>query len=157
MELRIEKAAKGDLVEILALQKLAFRQAAEVYGDLNLPPLRQTLEGIEEEFERRCFLKALADGALIGSVRAHEEEGVCYIGRLMVDPSFQDRGIGRRLMAAIEARFPGARRFEVFTGFRDEKNLYFYRKLGYRKLREQKVNDALSLVFMEKKRNIVSP
>ncbi|WP_198936769.1 GNAT family N-acetyltransferase [Domibacillus epiphyticus] len=33
-------------------------------------------------------------GKIIGSVRAYEKEGICYIGKLMVQPAYQNKGLG---------------------------------------------------------------
>ena len=41
-----------DSLEILDLQKLAYRMEAERYNDYSLPPLTQTLEGIGHDFAR---------------------------------------------------------------------------------------------------------
>jgi hypothetical protein len=59
-------------------------------------------------------------------------------------------GIGRKLMAEIETVFPTAKRFELFTGHKSERNLYLYRKLGYEIFKQQPVNEKLSFVFLEK-------
>jgi ribosomal protein S18 acetylase RimI-like enzyme len=83
-------------------------------------------------------------------VRAREADGTCHIGRLIVTPELQGRGIGTRLLRAIEARFPGARRFELFTGSRSAANLRLYERLGFRRCREQTLSPAVTLVFMEK-------
>jgi ribosomal protein S18 acetylase RimI-like enzyme len=147
----IVEARKEDLPEILSLQKQAFREAVERYKDPNLPPLRQSLPEIEREFSRGRFLVALVDGKIVGSVRANEQDGTCYVGKLVVDPNFQNQGIGTRLMEAIEASFPQTPRIKIFTGFRDEKNLYLYKKLGYCVVGEGK-SDTLNLVYMKKNR-----
>ncbi|MBT8354522.1 MAG: GNAT family N-acetyltransferase [Desulfofustis sp.] len=77
------------------------------------------------------ILKAMSDGRIVGSVRAYAKEGVCHIGRLVVEPTYQNKGLGSRLLNAIEARFPAATRFELFTGERSKKSLYLYHKAGY--------------------------
>jgi GNAT superfamily N-acetyltransferase len=87
---------------------------------------------------------------IVGSVRAFEKDGSCYIGRLIVHPGYQNKGIGKKLMKAIEKCFEGVR-FELFTGHLDEKNLTFYEKLSYKKFREEKINDDLRFVYFEKK------
>jgi hypothetical protein len=53
-------------------------------------------------------------------------------------------------MSAIEQRFPTAQRFELFTGTKSERNLYFYHKLGYRPFREEALNETVTLVYLEK-------
>jgi ribosomal protein S18 acetylase RimI-like enzyme len=151
MNLVIERAAGSDAEEILALQKLAYRSEAEIYNDFKIPPMVQTLEGIEKDFESQLFLKALLDGRIIGSVRAYSKEGTCYIGRLIVHPDFQNRGVGTKLMNEIEGIFNTCKRFELFTGDRSERNLYLYQKLGYKIFKTAKITDQTTIVYLEKK------
>jgi ribosomal protein S18 acetylase RimI-like enzyme len=147
----IEKATVSDAEELLALRKLAYRSEAEIYNDFRLPPLVQTLESMEEDFKNQLFLKALMDGRIIGSVRAYSKEGTCYIGRLVVHPDFQNRGIGTRLMNEIEKIFNSCKRFELFTGDKSERNLRLYQKRGYRIFKTAKMTDRTNIVFLEKK------
>ena len=149
--MEIERAMISDAEEILSLQKLAYRSEAEIYNDFNIPPLVQTLESIEKDFENQYFLKAVMDGKIIGSVRAYTKEGTCYIGRLIVHPDFQNRGIGTDLMNEIERIFNTCRRFELFTGDKNERNLYLYQKLGYKIFKKAKITDQTNIVFLEKK------
>ena len=151
LNILVERATLSDAEEILALQKLAYRSEAEIYNDFNIPPMVQTLESIEKDFENQLFLKALMDGRIIGSVRAYSKEGACYIGRLIVHPDFQNRGIGTRLMNEIERIFNNCRRFELFTGDRSERNLYLYQKLGYRIFKRAQITDQTTIVYLEKK------
>jgi ribosomal protein S18 acetylase RimI-like enzyme len=149
-ELQIEQASVADAEAILALQKLAYRSEAAIYDDFEIPPLCQTLAEMQQDISRQLVLKATLGGRIVGSVRGHEREGTCHIGRLIVDPACQNRGIGRRLMAAIEERFRGVRRYELFTGHRSERNLALYRKLGYLAFRSEAASDRLCIVYLEK-------
>jgi ribosomal protein S18 acetylase RimI-like enzyme len=146
----IEMAVIGDAEVILSLQKLAYRSEAEIYDDFTIPPLTQTLEEIKKDFENQVFLKAVTDGRIIGSVKAFVKEGTCYVGRLIVHPDFQDRGIGTRLMGRIEEVFKEAQRFEIFTGHKSERNLHLYEKLGYQRFKTVKANEKLTIVYLEK-------
>jgi indole-3-glycerol phosphate synthase len=153
----IERATIGDAQAILNLQKQAFQSEAERYQDWTMSPLTQTLEELACEFEMQRFLKAVSNGELVGSVRAHLEQETCYIGRLIVHPHWQNRGIGSMLMAFIESCFGNARRYELFTGARSERTLHLYHKLGYRSFRSEKLNEQVTLVFLEKQNPTVGP
>ena len=150
-DMLIERAAISDAEEILALQKLAYKSEAEIYNDFNIPPMVQTLESMEKDFENQVFLKALMDGRIIGSVRAHSREGTCYIGRLIVHPDFQNRGFGTKLMNEVEKIFGTSQRFELFTGARSERNLYLYQKLGYKIFKTANITDQTTIVHLGKK------
>ena len=147
----ILKATAEDAREILALQKLAFRDEAELYNDWSIPPLTQTLEEIQKQFEDHAFLKAMLGSQLVGSVRARLEEGTCHIGRLMVHPEWQRCGIGTRLMKEIEMRFPTVQRFEVFTGSKSEANIRLYQRLGYEAFVSLAVSPQMKLVYLQKR------
>ena len=147
----IAKATVGDAEELLALQRLAYRSEAEIYNDFSLPPLVQTLEGVKEDFRNQLFLKAVMEGRILGSVRAYAKEGTCYIGRLIVHPDFQSRGIGTKLMNEMEGVFNTCERFELFTGDKSERNLYLYQKLGYKIFKNARMTDQTTIVYLEKK------
>jgi ribosomal protein S18 acetylase RimI-like enzyme len=146
----IEQANTADAQEILALQKLAYQSEAAIYNDDTLPPLMETLDEIRAEFARQTFLKAISDGKIVGSVRAYVVDGTCHIGRLIVHPECQNQGIGAKLMQAIEQHFQAAKRFELFTGCKSERNLYLYQKLGYRIFKRENLNENVGLVYLEK-------
>ena len=146
----IEQATVLDAKEILALQKLAYIGEAEIYNDFTIEPLHQTIVEITSEIGMQYVLRCVVNDRIVGSVRAYMTEGTCMIGKLIVHPKFQNKGIGTKLLEEIENHFNGAERFELFTGSKSEKNLYLYRKQGFEIFKSEKVNDALTLVFMEK-------
>ena len=147
----IETADVDDAREILDLQKLAYQSEAAIHDDYTIPPLTQSLEEMEQDFQKQLFLKAVVDGRIVGSVRGYVRAGTCFVGRLIVHPDFQNQGIGTRLMNEIESRFGQAQRYELFTGQESERNLYLYDKLGYRPFRTERLTDKVTLVFMEKR------
>jgi ribosomal protein S18 acetylase RimI-like enzyme len=148
----IEEASDADADEILALQKLAYQSEARIYDDDTIPPLHQTLEEMRGDIARMAVLKATEEGRIVGSVRARlDDRATCHIGRLIVAPDSQGRGLGQRLMRAIEERFVEAARYELFTGHRSERNLHLYRKLGYQVFREEPLGSRVTMVFLEKR------
>ena len=150
MEKTIYKADVEDLREILRLQYLSYQSEADLFGDRNIPPLRQTLEELIDEHKAGVILKMLDhDGNIIGSVRAKEDNGTVYIGKLMVHPQHRCRGYGTMLLNEMEQYFPH-KRYELFTSTRSEKNIKFYQKMGYRIFKRKEVNNELQFVFFEK-------
>jgi ribosomal protein S18 acetylase RimI-like enzyme len=146
--MEIEKATSSDLEEILALQKLSFRSEAELYNNFNIPPMVQTLKETQDDFKRQLILKVTKDGKIIGSIRAFEKDGTCYLARLMVHPNFQNLGIGTKLLVEMEKLFDTCKRFELYTGYKSEKNIRLYKKVGYR-IFQKSVENAY-LIYMEK-------
>ncbi len=151
MDLFIAQATPDDAAEILALQKMAYQSEAELNDDWAIPPLTQTLPEILSEFETKVFLKVVYSDKIIGSVRASLDSGTCQVGRLIVHPDQQRKGIGTLLMGEIEIAFSRAERFELFTGVKSVNNIRLYQGLGYRKFREEALSPKVRLVFMEKR------
>ena len=149
MSVEIKKASVADAEEILLLQKLAYRSEAELCNNVHIEPLTQTLEQLQSQFDDHIFLKAVADEIIVGSVRASVHGETCCIGKLMVHPDYQNRGLGNMLMRTIEDTCPQLR-YELFTGNRSEKKLAIYRKLGYEAFREEVIASGFMLIYLEK-------
>ena len=146
----ITKAERIDLEKILNLQYLAYQSEAMLLGDFSIPPQKQTIEEVKKEFEKGIFLKAVDEkGDIIGSVRAHTDNGTAYIGKLIVHPERQGRGIGTKLMSAIE-RECAAARYELFTSDKSVRNISLYERLGYARFKTEKVAEGLTFVYLEK-------
>jgi GNAT superfamily N-acetyltransferase len=146
----IQGATAEDAAAILDLQRPAYQTEAAIYDDYAIPPLTETLDELRAQFGLKRFLKATDGGRIIGSVRASQEGATCHGGRLIVHPEWRGRGIGTELMRRIEAEFPSAGRFELFTGHKSVRNLRLYERLGYRAFRNEPVHEALTMVFLEK-------
>ena len=151
MEYDIEKAFRADLAEILKLQKKAFGQVAELLNCPGLPALLQTEPEMAEEFERSVILKCSGgDGRIVGSVRASiDGENVCHIGKLIVDPDSQGKGIGRALMVEIERCFPDCSRYCLFTSEETPWTSQLYRSLGYRETGRRPMGGTV-MILMDK-------
>ena len=146
----IDKAQACDLKAILELQYLAYQSEAKLFGDMDIPPLKQTIEEVGEEFAKGTVLKVVDDsGDIIGSVRAYEENGTIYIGKLMVHPKMQKQGIGTQLLLAMENEFPN-HRYELFTSSKSISNIRLYERLGYKIFKEEAVSEELQFVYLEK-------
>mgnify|MGYP000904269509 FL=1 len=146
----VSAASAEDAEEILALQKLAYESEARFYNDWSIPPLTQTLEGMREDLATKLVLKAVAGGRIVGSVRAHLVDGVCRVGRLIVHPDFQRRGIGSRLLSTIEESFPEAEKLELFTGSESEATIRLYRRHGYVVTRTERQTPSVLITYLEK-------
>ena len=152
--MEIIKAVYEDLAEILDLQKLAYQSEAKLINDYSIQPLTQTLTEIQSEFNKNntvVILKLINEEhkRIIGSVRAYEENNRIYIGKLIVHPDFQNKGLGTRLLNEIETYFPN-KTFELFTSSKSEKNLNIYKKNGYKEFKKIKGGDNYELIFLEK-------
>ena len=146
----ITKAEYDDLREILELQYLAYQSEAELFGSRDIPPLKQTLDEVIDEFNNGIILKLVVDDKIIGSVRAFEKGGTVYIGKLMVHPDFRRKGCGTKLLSKIESRLPG-KRYELFTSTKSTDNIRLYQRSGYTVFDSKAFNDEITFVYLEKR------
>lgn len=147
------------MLDIMRLQKITFLSEAELLNNYDILPLKQTLRELEDEFARGVILKAVyceSEGEpdeIVGSVRGYTAGDTLYVGKLMVHPKFQRQGLGRQLLTAIEAVFPGVKRCELFTSDLSVGNLRLYKDHGYVEFSRKDSGQGFNLVFMEKIRN----
>ncbi len=76
---------------------------------------------------------AESDGCLVGSNCLDERSAIAGLGPITVDPSMQDRGVGRKLMEAVlvrarERNFPGVRLLQ--SAFHN-RSVALYSRLGF--------------------------
>ncbi len=150
-EIEITAAREEDLGEILDLQKRAFVTEVLAHGNHDIEPLKQTYEDILADFATHKFLKAVRGGSwesweigesgeiggkIVGSVKYRALADRVRLGKLIVDIECRGRGLGRRLLAAVEALNPGAGKFQLFTAASSSHNIRLYESAGYRVVRE---------------------
>lgn len=148
--MKIIKAEKEDLKEILNLQYLAYQSEAALFGTKDIPPLKETLEEVIEEYDNGTILKMVDNYKIIGSVRAHKDGETACVGKLMVHPDYRCHGYGSMLLNEIEKYFPDCR-YELFTSTRSVDNIRLYKKMGYVIFDERPVDDELVFVYLEKR------
>ncbi|WP_242941836.1 MULTISPECIES: hypothetical protein [Pseudobutyrivibrio] len=73
--MKISRAELQDLDEILKLQYLAYQSEAALFGTDDIPPLKQTIEEVEDEYSNGIILKMHTDdNVIVGSVRAKKRK-----------------------------------------------------------------------------------
>ncbi len=131
-EIKLTKASVSDAEEILHIQELAFQSEAELYNNFSIPPLIQSLDSVIADLHEYDYYKAVQEDRMVGSIKVKlPEKYRLWIGRLVVVPDSQNRGIGKFIMSEIENLYPHVRVFELFTGEKSKRNIAFYKTLGY--------------------------
>jgi len=148
--IKIRKARLEDMEAVLQLQYIAYQSEAAINNDFTIQPLMQTLDELIAEYNKGVILKAVRDGEIIGSVRAYADGDTVYIGKLIVHPNHQGKGLGKRLLAVIERNL-SRKRYELFTSYKSDKNLHLYETAGYKRFREETNDAGIKFVYLEKK------
>lgn len=148
--LSIAKVVRDDLEAILALQYAAYASEAKLLNNDKIPPLTQTRADLEIELQTATFLKLTdAQGKIIASIRAHQSNDSVLIGKLIVHPSMQGKGIGTQLLQEVE-KIVGGKRYELFTSSKSIKNIRLYEKVGYSKFKEEILSEDVCLIYLQK-------
>jgi len=121
------RAKATDAGEIMTVQRAAFVQEAQLYDDANVPPLVETLDQIRTAIESSRVVVGRLGPRLVAAGRVRVMDRIGHIGRLVVAPDLQGRGIGRALLAAVEATCANeVDEYALFTGHRTVGNLHLY-------------------------------
>jgi GNAT superfamily N-acetyltransferase len=141
---QLRPAVDPDAGELLTVQRAAFVAEAQLYGQPDIQPLRDTVDDVRAAIAdpgTHVLVAVSTDeqhgrtGRLLGAGRlvvgGDGRSGT--IGRIVVAPDVQGRGLGGLLLQALheEAQRRGVRRLELWTGGSSEANLTFYRRHGY--------------------------
>jgi GNAT superfamily N-acetyltransferase len=142
----IRHAEPDDAGEVLTVQRAAFVTEAQLHDDVHMEPLTQTLAGVRAAIDTATVLVAVSGSGsgsgsrIVGSVRAHEGDGMWRIGKLVVVPDLQGRGIGSKLLAEIENAAPGPISvFTIQTGPKSAANVRLYERHGYRQVPDDSI------------------
>ncbi len=132
-DLELRLAVAGDLGELFTLQRACWVQEQQANPDVAIPALAEDLETVKAWLATDTVLVLRSAGRLVGAVRGRSDGTTWDIGRLMVAPDLQGRGLGRRLLDRIEGLAPeGTATYALFTGAGSLRNQRMYKKAGYR-------------------------
>ena len=160
---RLRAASPADAGEVLVLSLAAFVSEAQRYGDPLLPPLRETFDDVRAAIADPAQRVVVAEAGawtdwrpdrLLGAVRLRlSADGTGHVGRLVVAPDAQGRGLGGELLGAVDdaARAAGARRMERFTGAESVGSIRLYQRAGYAVTADECTDDrGVRLVVLTK-------
>ncbi len=132
-DLDVRLAVRADAGELFTLTKACWLQEQRANPDQVFPAIEESVEDAVRGVEEFTTFVARAAGRLVGSCRGRLTGDVWEIGRVMVAPDLQGRGLGPRLLALAEEAAPAeATSYSLVAGARSADNLRMYTKAGYR-------------------------
>ena len=131
-DVQVRPATAADIPAILAVTAAAYASYAGRFAT----PSSVFTEGpdaIQHYLHNGGVIVAQVGDEIVGAVRYEPRENYIYLGRLAVLPAWQGKGIGRRLVEAVEEWTLLLGLDEVRLGVRTELpgNRDLYRHLGY--------------------------
>jgi GNAT superfamily N-acetyltransferase len=130
----VHRATAGDAGELLVLQRCCWVEEALANETLDIPALHESLDDVRSWIESWSTWCVRLDRRLIGAARGHRDGASWEIGRLMVAPDVAGQGLGRWLLAFVEAQAPDdVETLALFTGAGSVRNLAMYERAGYQR------------------------
>lgn len=132
--LKIRKAVINDAESILQIAKQAFEKYIKQAEISDTAALHENTENVISDINNKIVLVAEYDGNVVGSVRLKiSENNTAYLSRFCVSNEYQKLGIGRELIAAVdaEAEKHGLKRVELHTASRAFTLVRFYYEKGF--------------------------
>lgn len=136
----LERAIKSDAPKLAEIQKASFDDESKHFNNNEIcGPLGYDSVSWQEEMMHSCeYFKVLYNGEIIGGAMIFiETNQVHNLGRIFIDPNYQNQGIGKKVMKKIEGSFPDSVKWWLDTPRWSVKNHHFYTKCGFTKVREE--------------------
>lgn len=128
-----EKAKPSDAIALANASQKAFDHDIN-YGAPSVggPPGYKSDKWQARMMQVGDYYKILLNGVIVGGMIVFKHEAGHYeLGRIFIEPSAQNKGIGGQAMTFLEQTYPFASRFTLDTPRWAVRNHHFYRKMGY--------------------------
>jgi GNAT superfamily N-acetyltransferase len=140
MLITIEKAIISDAEKLTGIMKRTFDEEARRWltnqeiMDYNIqPPGYSSVEMTKYMIEELDYFKIIYDKDIVGGIIVTiTGKAFGRIDRIFVDPKYQGKKIGSKVIQLIEQEFSTVRTWDLETSSRQVNNHYFYEKMGYK-------------------------
>jgi len=155
----IEKATLEDAVRLTETQTRTFQDDNKLKPpgcSMEGPPGYDSVDWNAGWIEKTSYFKILFDGQIVGGIIVFKlKEGYYELGRLWVDPDFQNQGIGQQAVRQMFDAFPEARKWTLGTPSWAIRNQHFYEKMGFVRVRETEVAPDLGWSGIEYEKTVL--
>lgn len=139
----VRRASSCDAEAVTALTRTAYAKWVPVIGREPLPMKADSCAAIRDHRVDLLFVGL----DLVGLIETIQRPHDLLIENLAVDPAYQRRGYGSRLVAHAEelAAQAGVAFVRLYTNLRFTKNVRLYVSLGYEIEREEALNGGVAI------------
>ena len=147
--MKITNVDNNDLECIFSIQESVFKEEPLLTG-LDYFKQVTSLDDLKACFEKYDFLKAVDDdGSITGFICAKENNNTVSIIAVMVKKERRNKGIGRKLVFAVEHLYSGIH-CEIQTPETMPKNTAFYESMGYSICKKENYTIGEQIITFEK-------
>lgn len=152
MDIKISKSNLKETEPLLKIQTEAFKKDLKRYKDYDSSPAAESLDFFKYRMNHSLHYTIYIDEKIAGGICLLKVADSHYrLFRIFLDPKFQNKGLGTKILSAMEKQFPKVKKWSLDTPKDNERNRHFYEKFGYKQTGEMKVNERLTLIEYEKK------
>lgn len=151
-------AAAEDAVELLELQKKAFKKYSDKYGDFDSNPYhmneKRILFNINYRYGKYYKILNNENGELIGGIfwfLIDEQDSVVKIAQFYLKEEYRSLGLGKEVLSGVFKENPIVKKWYVDTIFEEEYNVRFYQQLGFEIIDYEIEHEGLTFVTLLKK------
>jgi ribosomal protein S18 acetylase RimI-like enzyme len=97
-----------------------------------------------ECWERGEIFCVEVDGARVGMIQLFEYADAIEVGEIQIEPPYQGRGIGTRLLRDVIVRArDGRKKVSLSTGLKNHRAFRLYERLGFRRVTQTDTHDHM--------------
>ena len=131
--IQIARARPGDAARLADVSERAFHSDVDCGAPgIGGPPGYKSAEWQRRMMRLAKYYKILVDGQIVGGFIVFPKEPRCYeLGRIFVDPDYQNQGIGAQAFEFLWKEYPLAKRWTLGTPSWNCRTRHFYKKVGF--------------------------
>lgn len=120
-------------------KSIDFKKILDLYDSVGWSAYTDYPETLLKAFENTTYvLLAIEEDRVHGALRSVSDEvSIHYLQDILINPEFQKKGLGRKLLEKSLDRFRDVRTHMILTDD-EEKQLLFYQSLGYKNTKSLK-------------------
>ncbi len=149
------KAGPDDAPALVEVQTRTFDDDARRFGGRPSggPPGYDSLDWQLWAMRKAIYYKIVDGERIVGGLILFDMRRRHFnLGRIFIDPDYQDRGIGTRAILLAEQAHPHVNRWSLDTPDWATRNHHFYEKLGYVKVGEEAIAGEPFALWLYEKR-----
>jgi GNAT superfamily N-acetyltransferase len=153
--IHFQKARPEDAEALTEVQVRTFDDDARQFAGQpgGGPPGYDSVDWQLRMMKRGIYYKILADDQIVGGFILFDMRRRHFnLGRIFIDPNWQNQGIGTQAIEFMEKAFPYVKKWSLDTPHWAQRNHHFYAKMGYVKVGEDSPGGMGECLYLYEKR-----